>query len=142
MLAVFYPQQDDSREIAVTSQSKQLSSKSVAVLDLIAQGHTYEKILALRSDLTYLDIFAAAREALDLAAAAGDNRNAVRLADIRKAYTRAYEKWTDEEDASLVELVQAGESIENIARALQRQPGAIRSRTMKLHLIEASLVSP
>jgi hypothetical protein len=45
---------------------RKLGSKSVAVLDLIARGHTYEQIPTLHPDLTYLDIFGAAREALGL----------------------------------------------------------------------------
>jgi len=47
-----------------------LSPASVNVLRLIAEGRTYEQILALRPELTYPDIFSAAREAL---AAAGED---------------------------------------------------------------------
>ncbi|MFL7812020.1 MAG: hypothetical protein AB8I80_25505 [Anaerolineae bacterium] len=39
-------------------------SKSRTVLVLIAEGRTYEQILALHPELTYYDIFAAAKEAL------------------------------------------------------------------------------
>jgi hypothetical protein len=40
------------------------SSKSRTVLALIAEGRTYEQILSLHPELTYYDIFAAAKEAL------------------------------------------------------------------------------
>jgi hypothetical protein len=40
------------------------SLKSKVVLALIAEGRTYEQILSLHPELTYYDIFAAAREAL------------------------------------------------------------------------------
>jgi hypothetical protein len=112
---------------------RKLGSKSVAVLDLIARGHTYEQILTLHPDLTYLDIFGAAREALGL-----DEQTSItyeqRLAQIREAYPRAYEKWTDREDATLEKLVRSGQSVDDIAAQLQRQPSAIRSRIVKRNL--------
>ena len=45
-----------------------LSAAAISVLEMIAAGSTYEKILAAYPDLTYLDIFHAAEAALDLAA--------------------------------------------------------------------------
>lgn len=43
-----------------------LSSKSAAILEIIAQGHSYDQFLLARRDCTYLHVFRAAREALDL----------------------------------------------------------------------------
>lgn len=57
-----------------------------------------------------------------------------RLAQIHKVYPRAYEKWSNEEDAKLAQLFQSGKSIKEIATQLQRQPSAIRSRILKLNL--------
>lgn len=54
------------------------------------------------------------------------------LPDIRRVHPRAYEKWTDEEEARLAKLRNAGKSMQEIARELQRQPGAISSRLRKL----------
>ncbi len=54
------------------------------------------------------------------------------LSDIRRVHPRAYEKWTDEEEARLAKLRNAGKSKQEIARDLQRQPGAISSRLRKL----------
>jgi uncharacterized protein (DUF433 family) len=45
---------------------KTLSAQSVTVLKLIAKGRSYEQILVLQPDLTYRDIFDAAREALEV----------------------------------------------------------------------------
>jgi hypothetical protein len=57
-----------------------------------------------------------------------------RLAQIRQAYPRAYEKWSHEEDTRLAELARSGKSVKEIAAKLQRQPSAIRSRMAKLNL--------
>jgi predicted Rossmann fold nucleotide-binding protein DprA/Smf involved in DNA uptake len=54
------------------------------------------------------------------------------LPDIRRVHPRAYEKWTDEEEARLAKLRNAGKSKQEIARDLHRQPGAISSRLRKL----------
>ncbi len=55
-----------------------------------------------------------------------------RLAAIRRQHPRAYEPWAPEEEARLLALQQRGESIKTIARELQRQPSAIRSRLRRL----------
>jgi DNA-binding NarL/FixJ family response regulator len=115
--------------------NKTLSSKSVAVLKLIADGHSYDQILAAYPALTYLDIFGAAQEALIIAGEAGTTRQQ-RLRRIRAKHPRAYEKWSEEEDQQLRQLVQAGMKEKDIAAQLQRQLGAIRSRMEKLGLIE------
>lgn len=117
------------------SDNKTLSSKSVAVLKLIADGHSYEQILAAYPTLTYLDIFGAAQEALLLSGEAISDYQQ-RVARIRAQHPRAYEKWSEEEDQQLRQLVQAGMKEKGIAAQLQRQPGAIRSRLEKLDLVE------
>ncbi len=116
------------------ADNKTLSSKSVAVLKLIADGHSYEQILTAYPTLTYLDIFAAAQEALLLSGEAGTAQQQ-RLNRIRAKHPRAYEKWGEEEDRQLRQLVQAGVKEKDIAAQLQRQPSAIRSRMEKLGLI-------
>ncbi|MBN1139680.1 MAG: hypothetical protein JXM73_24115 [Anaerolineae bacterium] len=54
-----------SKEVPAVHTHKELSARSVTILKLIAQGHTYDQILALHPELTYPDIFEAAREALE-----------------------------------------------------------------------------
>ena len=118
----------------MTKERKKLSSESVTVLKLIAKGRTYEQVLALYPELTYLDIFNAAREALEVTGEI-PSAHEERLAKIRKVYSRAYEKWTGEEDARLAQLVRSGYNVEEIAAQLQRQPSAIRSRMLKRNLV-------
>ena len=80
-----------------------------------------------------------AREALEVT---GEVPSAYeeRLAKIRKVYPRAYEKWTDEEDARLAQVVRSGDSVEELAAQLQPQPGAIRSRMLKRNLVEDNAI--
>lgn len=54
-------------DVQIVREHKGLRARSVNVLRLIAKGHTYEQILALHPELTYPDIFDAAREALEAA---------------------------------------------------------------------------
>ena len=117
------------------SQSK-LSTTSVAVLEMVASGRTYDQILAAYPDFTYVDIFRAAEEALELFSGETDpSSRAYTLAEKRERHPRAYEKWTDIEDAELRKLVRSGETVARIAGQLQRNRSAIRSRIMKLNLI-------
>jgi len=54
---------------------------------------------------------------------------------VRKEHPRAYEKWTEEEDARLRSMFGAGKDAAEMAAVLQRQRGAIRSRLRKLGLL-------
>jgi hypothetical protein len=112
-----------------------LSPTSVVVLEMIAAGSTYEQILSAYPELTYLDIFHAAEEALDLAATSGEGRGATyTLAEKRERHRRAYEKWDQTEDELLRELVRSGETVARIAGRLERNRGAIRARILSLGL--------
>ena len=117
----------------MAQEQKSLSQKSVAVLDLIAKGNTYEQILVMRPTLTYLDIFNAAQKALNIAKEAGSDYSK-RLAELRKAHPRAYGKWNDEEDAKLRRLVQSGQSLKGVMTLFQRGPGGILSRMVRIGL--------
>lgn len=112
-----------------------LSARSSEVLRLIAEGRSYEQILSLRPGLSYLDIFGAAREALEVATRAGGDQ-AEGVTRVRKAHHRAYEKWSTQEDMELTRLVASGESVEEISASLRRQPEAIRARMLRLNLVE------
>lgn len=109
----------------------ELTEKSRSILEAIAKGHTHEQILIQDLAWTYHDIFHAAAEALELIKTAEDQKS-YDLDTIRQEHPKAYEKWTDEEDARLVTLFKQGDTILTIARLLQRQSGAIRSRLVKL----------
>ena len=112
----------------------QLSSKTVTVLEMIATGCSYEQILAAYPNLTYLDIFRAASEVLDVMSMQQSNAPAP-LSDIRKTYPRAYELWTDTEERQLRSLIDSGLTVAQIAGRLQRQRSAIRSRILKLDIV-------
>ena len=54
---------------------------------------------------------------------------------VREQHPRAYERWSDEEDAQVMSLHQGGASPAEIAKELQRQPNAIEMRMERLGLI-------
>lgn len=58
-----------------------------------------------------------------------------RVEKIKESFTSAYESWTPGEEEKLKSLYSQKKSIDDIASALSRQPGAIRSRLKKLGLI-------
>lgn len=114
-------------------ESDTLSPQAVAILTLIAEGHSYSQILAHYPALTYVDIFSAAREALDVAGAhTSDYRR--RIDGIRQTYPRAYQAWSDDEDKQLAALVGEGKAQKDIAHLLERQSSAISRRIEKLRL--------
>jgi hypothetical protein len=123
-----------------------LSERSRAILEAVAQGKSYEQILVQELAWTYHDIFNAAAEALALAGAtpppsairvrpAGPDGKAYHVEEIRQSHPHAYEKWTAEDDERLRRLFREGKNVNELAAALQRQPGAIRSRLGKLNLL-------
>ena len=112
----------------------ELSEKSRAILQAIAKGHTYEQILVQDLAWTYHDIFQAAAEALNAPPVTNEDKS-YDVEEIRLAHPRAYEKWSDAEDGQLSELCRSGKSVREIAKALDRQEGAIRSRMAKLNLV-------
>lgn len=58
------------------------------------------------------------------------------LQTIRQHYPKAYAKWAEEEDKRLTEEYQGGKTIEELAKAFQRKPSAIRARLRKLGLLK------
>jgi hypothetical protein len=124
-----------------------MGEKAIIVLQAIADGYTYEQIIAKHPGLTYLDIFSAARDALGVIGVLSSENPALdtvkagkkTLDDYRKVNPRAYEKWTDEEEEALVQLVQMGHGIRYAAELLQRKPSAVRSRLEKMNLLPADL---
>jgi hypothetical protein len=58
------------------------------------------------------------------------------LEDIRSKHKRAYERWSSAEEDKLKKAYGAGQSVDQIAQALGRQPGGIRSRLQKLGLVD------
>jgi hypothetical protein len=54
------------------------------------------------------------------------------LASTRRSRGRASTRWTPQDEMRLVRLDEAGETVETIARTLERNEGAIRARLMRL----------
>lgn len=109
-----------------------LSPKSYAVLSLIAEGYSYGQIIEGHPEITYLDIFHAAEEALRLSEA--ESSYQTRIAKIKEKHPKAYERWEGSEDSQLRSMHSLGASIEELSIHFQRQPSAIRSRLEKLGL--------
>jgi ATP-dependent DNA helicase PIF1 len=59
-----------------------------------------------------------------------------KLEQIRTTHKNAYKKWSPEEEQELIKLFQSGKSVKEIASHSGRQVGGIRSRLIKLGLIE------
>lgn len=126
--------------------------KITDVLEMIARRYLYERIMKEYPELTMSDIMASARVAVELLNKFVTTDEPIRieseikiiahngklqtLAELRKKYPRAYEKWTEDEVSQVVSLYRSGKKIGEIAELLQRQSGAIRSRLEKLGEIE------
>jgi hypothetical protein len=114
------------------SNQRRLSEKSVKVLGLIAEGHSYSQIVDGHADIHYHDIFHAAEEALRLDESKRDYHE--RIAQIKSRYPNAYEPWSAADDIELAAMHSRCRQIEEMATRFQRQPSAIRSRLAKLNL--------
>lgn len=64
--------------------------------------------------------------------ATNSSRRTYSVESIRRTYKRAYEKWTDQEEALLLKLYEDGRTRREIAQSLQRQPSAVSSRLRKI----------
>lgn len=125
-----------------------LSPQTTDILRMIAGGHNYEQILKARPDLSYMDIFAAAKEALEASKAATpsctlpsgevaapnteDAGRTLSLSKLRERYPRAYEKWSPEEEEDLLDLYKKGLRPREIGEQIGRQPSAVRTHLEKL----------
>ena len=58
------------------------------------------------------------------------------LRAVKNAHPHAYDKWTPAEETVLRVAFQQGQTIKEIAALLQRKVGGIRSRLVKLGLVE------
>jgi hypothetical protein len=114
-----------------------LGEKSVAILRMIADGWSYAQIVDGHPELSYFDVFHAAQEALDLNDALNQPKSDYdeRLARIKSRFPNAYERWTPEEEATLVSMHRDGNTLTAIADRLGRQPSALRSRLLRLGMI-------
>jgi len=111
-----------------------LGEKSRAILEAIAKGSSYEQILTRDLAWSYHDIFQAAAEALQINRSSKAEET-YSIEQIRQEHARAYQKWDAAQDEQLRQLLRCGKTSTDIALIMQRQPGAIRSRLVKMGLI-------
>ena len=120
------------RTTSAVSSGLHLSNKTVAVMEMIAKGHSYEQIIATYPALTYRDIFDAAAEVLK----AVEDQSPSQMEKTKHKHPRAYEKWTQDEEQQLRDLIAEGHTVARIAKRLQRNRGGIRARIVQLGLVE------
>jgi DNA-binding NarL/FixJ family response regulator len=107
----------------------QLSEQARTILELIADGYSFEQLL---NEYTAGHLQDAAREALEVDSA---NRPAPLAPDDRvKTNPRTYEVWTDKEDTLLMDMLQGGSPLPDIATELERHPMTVRRRIAQLGL--------
>ena len=126
--------------------------KITDILDMISKGFSYYQILLTDPRLTLLDIMITAKVAkelmemfvtpvhtivvegsIEVIAKGGQIQN---LTKIREEHPRAYEKWSTNEEERLIQLFHSGRSVAEIAKVMQRQLGAVKTRLRRLGLIE------
>lgn len=120
------------RATSAASPGLALSNKAVAVMEMIARGHSYDQIIATYPALTYRDIFDAAAEVLESA----EDHSPSQMEKTKRKHPRAYEKWTQDEEQQLRDLIAEGYTVARIAKRLQRNRGGIRARIVQLGLVE------
>ena len=112
-----------------------LRAKTVKVRERIARGHSYDQIISAHPTMTYRDIFDAAAEVLAAEVRlAGGRQSDNHMAELKSRHRRAYEPWTPEEEERLSRLIDAGETVAQIAGRLERNDGAIQARIVHLGL--------
>ena len=109
---------------------------SRAILYLLYEGRTFDEIFQLHPNLTVLDVSRAAGDglrALEEEAKLRVETRAERIARVRTKHPRAFEPWTEAEDARLVTRWRSREvKLSELARAMERPSGAVRMRLEKL----------
>lgn len=109
---------------------------SRAILYLLYEGRTFDEIFQLHPNLTVLDVSRACGEglrALEEEAKLRVESRAERIARVRLRHPRAFEAWTESEDARLVTRWKSREvALAELARAMERPSGAVRLRLEKI----------
>ncbi len=94
----------------------------------VGAGHKHHRVMVFEENLkTFCEGFEKAIAFLDVR----KRSNFHSLDEIRQKYSKAYEKWSPEEDEQLKQKRAEGMSISDLAKHFQRQPSAIRSRLSK-----------
>ena len=105
------------------------TTRAIAILAALAEGHSVEQLLARDHSLTHKDIMAAANLGQMAVKARGHM-----IARAREIHPRAFEPWSDKEQDDLRGMLAQGAKPREIAEALQRNTGAIERRMKRLGL--------
>ena len=90
-------------------------------------GHEHHRVMVFEENL---DAFCAAfQKATNFL---GIKSKSYTVDEVRHEHPKAYEKWSPDEDETLKKKCAEGMSLSELANFFQRQPGAIRSRLVKL----------
>lgn len=99
------------------------------ILRMLSEGRTPDEVVRLRPGLTKEDVAAAAAKGLEaLECGRAPETREERVARLRRTHPRAYEPWTDEEDARLLRRHDEGARIAELAQEMGRPPAAVRAR--------------
>lgn len=102
------------------------------ILFLLSEGRTTKEILQMHPDLRPEDVMAAAARGLEaMEAAPRVESRAERVARVRERHPRAFEPWSEEEDARLLRRFDEGAKAADLAKELGRPPNAVRIRLEK-----------
>lgn len=101
------------------------------VLRLLAGGVPPDRLLRERPGLTLEDVRRAAAEALAALDHPPPETREQRIARIRERHARAFEPWSEDEDAHLLRRFDEGARLGELAREMMRPPNAIRIRLEK-----------
>lgn len=110
---------------------------SRAILYLLYEGRTFEEIFERHPQLSVLDISRACGDGLRALEEERTTRletRAERIARVRLQHPRAFEPWSEDEDARLALRWQEGASVAELCRAFGRPRGAVTMRAEKLGL--------
>jgi RNA polymerase primary sigma factor len=103
---------------------------------LIENTDSEKRKFSVVGELRDIDVNNGAVRLSNASVSKSQNVKSYSLEDIRLDYSRAYEKWSCEEDEQLRERYKQGASFTEIANTLQRNRGAIRARLKKLSILD------
>jgi DNA-directed RNA polymerase specialized sigma24 family protein len=118
-----------SRYLKITDHRLKDDGESPCKGLIVFEDHAPEFLWELTKALAYLN----AEGYRDEKSADGSDATE-RLAEIRLRYPRAYEPWTPAEESRLRLAYNQGESAQQVATMLGRQPSAVQSRLQRLGL--------
>lgn len=101
------------------------------VLRLLAGGVPPDRLLHERPGLTLEDVRRAAAEALAALDHPAPESREQRIRRIRETHARAFEPWSEDEDAHLLRRHDEGARLAELSREMLRPPNAVRIRLEK-----------